>query len=120
MWLNGIFKRPSQLVMMAIALAMANQVVAEAMYWPKLILADSPHYLIGRFLALDPQLRWTQRSVNGILFTSLRSPARHIFLVEKHNAWPRDANAEVLAMPECKFVTRAAAGTFIRMPGRLP
>jgi len=65
-----------------------------------LVFADSQHYIIGRLIALDPALRWSERAVNGIVVTFLESPTRTVALVEKYSAWPRDVTAEVLSMPD--------------------
>lgn len=64
-----------------------------------LVLADSQHYLIAHLIAADPQLEWSERIENGVLFTRLRSPRHSLVLVEKYGAWPRDVTAEVLADP---------------------
>lgn len=64
-----------------------------------LVLADDQHYLIAHLLATYPSLRWSEKTVNGILYTRLESPRRAIVLVEKYSAWPRDVTREVLADP---------------------
>ncbi len=64
-----------------------------------LVFADDQHYLIAHLIAADPALRWSESTVNGILFTRLQSPKRSIVLVEKYSAWPRDVTAEVLGDP---------------------
>lgn len=62
-----------------------------------LVLADFQHYLIARLIAADPSLQWSESTREGRVVSELRSPARHIVLVEKYHAWPRDAAAEILA-----------------------
>lgn len=92
---------PAQRANQRLAALERDEAVRLAAHAPQrlLVFADDQHYLIAHLVAADPLLKWSERTVNGILYTRLESPKRSIVLVEKYSAWPRDVTAELLANP---------------------